>query len=76
MPVVYAVATMDTKGDEIAFVARCLKEAGVDVLTVDVGTMSDPAVTPDILRSHVLGAHSLPAGEDRGTAVTAMGEAR
>lgn len=75
MSAVYAIATMDTKGEELAFVARCLKQAGVEVLTVDVGTLSDPVVTPDILRQQVLADKTLPQSDDRGTAVTAMGDA-
>ncbi|HIE98117.1 MAG TPA: UPF0261 family protein [Planctomycetes bacterium] len=73
-PVVYAVATMDTKGDELAFVARCLRNAGVLVKTVDVGTRSAPTVSPDVSRDRVLGAETLPPGNDRGAAVTAMGD--
>lgn len=77
---VYAVATMDTKGSELEFVARCLREAGlreagIDVKMVDVGTQMPPTVAPEITRQQVLGAHVLPDGEDRGTAVTAMGAA-
>ena len=37
---VYAVATMDTKGHELAFVAECLRAAGVSVTMVDVGVQS------------------------------------
>ncbi|MCP4784975.1 MAG: UPF0261 family protein [Fuerstiella sp.] len=73
-PVVYAVATMDTKGSELAFVAQCLREAGVPVKTVDVGTHSAPTVIPDVSRERVLGDGSLPPGDGRGAAVTAMGE--
>lgn len=75
MPAVYAIATMDTKGEELAFVAQCLKQAGVDVLTVDVGTLTDPVVTPDILRQQVLGDRTPLPEDDRGSAVTEMGEA-
>ena len=74
-PVVYAIATMDTKGEELAFVAQCLRAAGVQVKTVDAGTRSEPTVTPDVSRERVLGAGTLPPGNDRGAAVTAMGEA-
>ncbi|MDG1893684.1 MAG: Tm-1-like ATP-binding domain-containing protein [Fuerstiella sp.] len=74
-PVVYAVATMDTKGEELTFVAQCLRDAGVSVKTVDVGTHSAPTVNPDVSREHVLGDTSLPVGDDRGAAVTAMGVA-
>ena len=72
---VYAIATMDTKGAEIAYVARCLEAVGVAVKTVDVGTYADPSVTPDVHRQLVLGDKSLPSSADRGEAVTAMSEA-
>ena len=73
-PVVYAVATMDTKGDELAFVAQCLKDAGLAVKMVDVGTLSPPSIEPGVTREQVL-EDRLISAEDRGTAVTAMGEA-
>ena len=34
--VVFAVATFDTKAEELAWVATCLRQAKVDVVTVDV----------------------------------------
>jgi uncharacterized protein (UPF0261 family) len=71
---VYAIATMDTKGGELAFVADCLRSAGVEVLTVDVGTQGEPTIQPDIPRSSVSGDHVPDSGGDRGRAVTAMGE--
>ena len=72
---VYAVATMDTKGEELAFIAGCLKDAGVAVKMVDVGVQGPPTVTPDVSREAVLGGESLSPKRDRGEAVTAMGEA-
>ena len=54
---VYAVATMDTKGHELAFVAERLRAAGVAVVTVDVGTKEPPVVPADIDRSTVAGCH-------------------
>lgn len=74
-PAVYAVATMDTKGHELAFLAQCLRDADVVVRTVDVGTLDHPTVTPDITRETVLRGASAKLGDDRGAAVTAMGEA-
>jgi len=71
---VYAVGTMDTKGSELAFVADRLRRAGVRVLTVDVGTLDPPSVLPDVTRETILRGQPL-ATEDRGTAVTTMGEA-
>ncbi len=74
---VYAVATMDTKGAELAFVAERLTAAGVEVVTVDVGTGSDAVTQPQIDRMQVAGCH--PGGAtavigltDRGRAVEAM----
>lgn len=36
--VVFAVATFDTKAEELAWVASCLRNAMVEVITVDVST--------------------------------------
>jgi uncharacterized protein (UPF0261 family) len=41
---VYAVATMDTKGQELAFLAERFRAAGVPVVMVDVGTLAAPTV--------------------------------
>ena len=80
MEAVYAIATMDTKGPEIAYIVRCIAEAGANVVTIDVGTATDPAVSPDVARQEVALHH--PNGQeaalghsDRGKAVTAMSEA-
>jgi uncharacterized protein (UPF0261 family) len=79
---VYAVATMDTKGHELAFVAERLRAAGVSVVTVDVGTNDPPVVSPDVDRSTVACCHPAHDGHvaalsrsDRGQAVTAMSHA-
>lgn len=70
---VYAVATLDTKGAELAFVAECLRNVGVPVRTVDVGTRTAPTIVPDVSRETVLGPSPTELGDDRGAAVTAMG---
>ena len=76
---IYAIATMDTKGEEIAYIAESLRLSGAKVVTVDVGTASPPTCAPDIDRTTVAECH--PSGQkilsikDRGEAVTAMGEA-
>jgi uncharacterized protein (UPF0261 family) len=79
---VYAVATMDTKGLELAFVAERLRDAGVAVVTVDVGTAGLPLTDPDIDRRTLAGFHPTAIGRasalsatDRGQAITAMSEA-
>lgn len=70
---VYAIATMDTKGEELDFVRRCLVSAGGRVTTVDVGTAAAATVVPDIDRDTVLGyAWNASAVSDRGEAVAAM----
>jgi uncharacterized protein (UPF0261 family) len=71
---VYAVATMDTKGPELDYVASCVRQAGVRVQTVDVGTLGAPMVTPDVSRHDVLRGGTLPTG-DRGAAATTIGQA-
>jgi uncharacterized protein (UPF0261 family) len=77
---VYAIATMDTKGKELAYVAACVRSGGASVLMVDVGTMYSPVVVPDISREqvatfHVEGQDAVLKVSDRGRAVTAMSEA-
>ncbi len=77
---IYLIATMDSKGHEADFVAQCLRNAGLAVVTIDVGTKDAPTVTPDIAREQVLACHpsnSTPAlGDlDRGQAVTLLSEA-
>lgn len=72
---VYAVATMDTKRDELLFVAHCLRNAGVEVKTVDVSTRDDATVAADVSRRDVIANKPMPVTDERGAAVTAMGEA-
>jgi uncharacterized protein (UPF0261 family) len=66
---VYLVATMDTKGEELAFVRDCLRNAGVSVKMIDVGTRNPPNVVPDVTRDEVLAA--LPLA-DNGSIVAAV----
>ena len=77
---IFAVATMDTKGHELQFVAGAVRRAGGDAVTVDVGTMDPPVVPPDVSRETVADCH--PGGRaavlgktDRGEALAAMGTA-
>lgn len=71
---VYAIATMDTKGVELNYVADCLRTAGVQVKVVDVGTAGLPKGKPDVTSDEVRGEATKVAGEDRAAAVTSMGE--
>ena len=79
---VYAIATMDTKGHELAFVAERLRAAGVRVVTVDVGANEPPVVTADVDRSIVASCYPGEKGHvaaisqmDRGQAVSTMSRA-
>ncbi|MCR9197884.1 MAG: Tm-1-like ATP-binding domain-containing protein [Planctomycetaceae bacterium] len=58
---VCVVATLDTKAAEARFVADCLRNAGVRVKVVDVGTAQPPAITPDVPREKILAGRVLSA---------------
>ncbi|MCL4788356.1 MAG: Tm-1-like ATP-binding domain-containing protein [Verrucomicrobia bacterium] len=77
MPTIAILGTMDTKGVEHAFVAELIKQRGHKVLVIDVGTMREPRLRPDITRGEVAAAAGvdfaqLAAKQDRGESVTAM----
>jgi len=77
---VYAIATMDTKGEEIAYVAECARAQGVEVVVCDVGTQLPPTVAPDVSREEIAafhpdGAEAALGFSDRGEAVTAISRA-
>jgi uncharacterized protein (UPF0261 family) len=79
MPTIAILGTMDTKGGEHGFVADLIRQRGHDVLVLDVGTLSEPRLTPDITRAEVAAAAgidfaALTAKQDRGEAVTAMSQ--
>jgi uncharacterized protein (UPF0261 family) len=73
MRTIYAIATLDTKGEELAYVAEQVRRAGGEVTTVDVGTKDPPQVRPDVPREAVAGG--AVSHTDRGAAVAAMAEA-
>ena len=77
MPTIAILGTMDTKGVEHAFVADCIRQRGHKVLIIDVGTMGEPGLKPDVTRAEVAKAAdvdfaALVAKKDRGESVTAM----
>ncbi len=47
-PTVVLLGTLDTKGTEHAFVRDRLRDAGIDVILVDVGILGRPTVEPDV----------------------------
>jgi uncharacterized protein (UPF0261 family) len=78
MATVVLLGTLDTKGQEYAFLRDRVREHGVDVLLVDAGILGEPLATPDIGRDEVAGAGdadvaALAAANDRGAAIDAMG---
>ena len=77
--VVFAVATFDTKAEELAWVALCLRNAQVEVVTVDISTAREVDVAADVTAAQVLAASGLTLSDvqskDRGGAVTTMSDA-
>ncbi len=78
-PAVYAVATLDSKGREMAFLAQCARDAGAITVLVDVGIKEPPVVVPQVTRDFVAARH--PRGADwvfrqveKSAALKAMGE--
>ena len=76
-PTVVLVGTLDTKGDEYAYLRDRLRLHGVDTLLVDTGTLEPPRTEPDIDRHEVAAAggvdvDELASARDRGRAVSAM----
>jgi uncharacterized protein (UPF0261 family) len=50
------VATLDTKGTEIAFLKERIEELGCSTLVIDVGVFEPEGVTPDISRHEIAAA--------------------
>src|SRR6185295_11675354 len=77
MPTIAILGTLDTKGAEHAFVAEQIRARGHQTLVIDVGTIGEPGLRPDITRAEIAQAAgvnigALAAKRDRGEAVTAM----
>jgi uncharacterized protein (UPF0261 family) len=77
--IVYLLATLDTKGSEIAFVRDRLEELGLSARIMDTGCMGAPCIGADVSRDEVFAAAgtSLDAMRrlgDRGAAVTRAAE--
>lgn len=76
---VLLLATLDTKGNEAAFLRDRLLELGVKVRLVDTGCLGTPAVTADITREKFYSLGPAPLEDlveaaDRGRAITAATE--
>jgi uncharacterized protein (UPF0261 family) len=77
MKTVLLLGTLDTKGEEYAYVRELLRARGVKTLVMDLGVLGEPAFAPDVTAADVAhAAHTsldvLRARQDRGSAVTAM----
>jgi uncharacterized protein (UPF0261 family) len=75
----YVVGTCDTKGEELRYVLRLLRRAGVPALLIDLGIRSTDGGADisagEIAAFHPDGAATILDERDRGKAVTAMSEA-
>ncbi len=77
MGTVLLIGTLDTKGDEYAFVRELIHALGTATLVMDTGVLGEPRLTPDISADQVAqaGGSTLPklrARGDRGEAVDTM----
>lgn len=77
MATIAILGTMDTKGEEHAFVADQIQRRGHKVLVIDVGALGEPRLKPDITRHDVAAAAGvnldvLVSRRDRGETVAAM----
>jgi uncharacterized protein (UPF0261 family) len=74
---VIIVGTLDTKGQELAFVKELIEAEGLKVLVVDFGVMGKPTFEPDIKREEVAAAGGgnlayLASGEHKDEAMQVM----
>jgi uncharacterized protein (UPF0261 family) len=80
MKTIAVLGTLDSKGEEHAYVAGLIRARGHEALLVDVGSGGAPVITPDITREEVAAAAGLDlaplmARRDRGECVVAMSKA-
>lgn len=80
MATIAVLGTLDSKGEEHAFVAELIRRRGHHALLIDVGSGGPPTVAPDITRDEVAAAAgldlaALAAKRDRGECVVAMSKA-
>ncbi len=71
------LGTLDTKGEEFAFLRAAIESAGCATLLIDCGVLEPPACRPDIRREQVAAAGGqniadLTADHDRGASIAAM----
>ena len=71
------IGTLDTKGEEFAFLRESIEACGLRTLMIDVGVLGDPPFTPDVSRAEVAAAanenlDALAVRRDRGRSVQVM----
>src|SRR5262245_44840103 len=77
MATIAILGTMDTKGEEHAYVAEIIQKKGHKTLVVDVGALEPPRLAPDVKREEVAAAagvdlNALIAKRARGETIKAM----
>lgn len=77
VPTVLVIGTLDTKGEECAYLRARLAAAGCDVVVMDAGILGEPQVPADISREEVARAAgtdlaSLVESGDRSKAIETM----
>src|SRR5438132_13514896 len=77
MPTIDIIGTLDTKGEEYAFLKEEVERRGARALVIHTGIMGEPLFAPDVGADEVarLGGESLTALRtrgDRGQAVSVM----
>ena len=72
MSTIAVLGTYDSKGHELDFVARCIATRGHTPLRIDVGTLDEPVVAPDVRRDAILDFSTVSDRNDRGACVAAM----
>jgi uncharacterized protein (UPF0261 family) len=76
-PTILLIGTLDTKGEEVAFVRDLIQGNGCHTLVLDAGVLGEPSLAPDVRAAEVAeaGGSSLAAlrsARDRGRAVEVM----
>jgi uncharacterized protein (UPF0261 family) len=77
MATIAILGTLDTKGEEHAFIANQIRARGHNVLIIDVGTLGEPTLAPDIFRHEIATAAgadltAIAQRHDRGEAIQIM----
>lgn len=79
MATIAILGTMDTKGEEHAYVADIIRQRGHKTLVIDVGALEPPKLKPDITREEIAKAAGanltdLVARKDRGETIKVMAQ--